>query len=248
MGYVFDFKDSIAYEKWLKAKENEFALKQMDNLLFNLLKPIKNNSILDIGCGTGRNLLSFVEKGLDASGIDASVYMTDIASKNLGDKARIYTGFGEDLPFDDNSFNYSSIITSIEFSDNYKVMIEEACRVTKDRLVIIFLNKYAFKSIERLIRSFFFSGSYGKIKFFSIWELKYFIKSILGDVPIKWQTALQLPVGQKTAQKIESFPFTSKSPIGTFAGICVTLTPRFRTTPLKLKAVSRFAEGVTVFF
>jgi ubiquinone/menaquinone biosynthesis C-methylase UbiE len=247
MGYVFNFKDSINYQKWIEAEENSLALMKLDSLLFSLLKPVNGNSILDIGCGTGRNLLSFIETGLDTTGIDPSVYMNDIASNAVENRAKIYNGFGEDLPFDDNSFNYSSIILTLEFAENYKKMLEEAARVTKDKVVIIFLNKYAIKSIERRIKSLFSSSIYNKAKFFSIWELKQIMKNMLGDVPTKWETALQLPGQNKTMQKIDALPFAQKSPIGTFAGLSVILKPRFRTTPLRLKVKtgSRVFSGAT---
>jgi len=243
MGYVFDFNDAKAYQKWFNDPKNRLTFEFENRLLFYLLKPVKNSSVLDIGCGIGTNILSFLEKGLDVTGIDPSVYMLDIASKNIGHSAQIHRCFGEDLPFDDNSFNYSCLITSLEFVDNPRKTIEEACRVAKDKLFIGFLNRYALRGIERRVKGIFSPTIYNKARFFSIWELKYIIKSLLGDVPIEWRTVCHLPSAKgKIGLKIENSPILQKCPFGAFAGIVVFLKPKFRTRPLELKYPSRVQQ------
>ena len=78
---VFDFKDAIAYEQWLKKPETKVALELETRLMQTLLQPMRGESVLDIGCGTGASLWAFLRMDLLATGLDPSSYMLDIASQ-----------------------------------------------------------------------------------------------------------------------------------------------------------------------
>lgn len=236
MGYVFNFHDAIAYEQWFNKPQNRFFFDLEKRLMLDMLKPIRGDSVVDIGCGTGANLLAFTETGLQVTGLDPSPYMLDIAAKNLGNRADLHRGFAEDLPFDDNSFNYACLITTLEFVDDPQKALEEACRITKDKIFIGVLNRYAIKGIQRRIKGMFIKTVYNRAKFFSVWELKQIIRTILGDVPISWRTTCQLPIMHgNIAYRIEQLSLLQKCPFGAFAGMVVTLVPRYKTRILPLK-------------
>jgi ubiquinone/menaquinone biosynthesis C-methylase UbiE len=204
--------------------------------MLDMLKPVRGDSIIDIGCGIGANLLSFVEMGLQATGLDSSPYMLDIAAKNLGNRVDLHRGFAEDLPFDDNSFNYACLITTLEFVEDPQKALEEACRITKDKIFIGVLNRYSIKGIQRRIKGMFVKTVYNRGKFFSVWELKQIVRTVLGDVPISWRTTCQLPVIHgNIASRIEQLSLLQRCPFGAFAGMVVTLAPRFKTRPLPLR-------------
>ncbi len=248
MGYVFNFTDAIAYEQWFEDPCNRVAAELEWRLMLEMLNPPVGNSLLGIGCGTGASLLRMFENGLQVTGLDPSPYMLDIAKKRLGNRVDLYRGVAEDLPFDDNSFNHSCLVTTLEFVENPGKAIEEACRVTKDSLFIGVLNRYAIKGIERRVKGIFSETIYNRAQFFSIWELKRTIKSIVGDVPISWRTVCLFPASTgKISDKIERSKLIQRCPFGAFAGIVVTLVPRFRTRPLpityKTKHTTRTVTG-----
>ncbi|MBL7207820.1 MAG: class I SAM-dependent methyltransferase [Desulfobacterales bacterium] len=235
MGYVFNFHDAIAYEQWFNKPQNRFFFDLEKRLMLDMLKPVRGDSVIDIGCGTGANLLSFVEMGLQVTGLDPSPYMLDVAAKKLGNRADLHRGFAEDLPFDDNSFNYACLVTTLEFVENPQKALEEACRITKDKIFIGVLNRYAIKGIQRRIKGMFIKTVYNRAKFFSVWELKQIIRTILGDVPISWRTTCQLPVMHgNIASRIEH-SLLQRCPFGAFAGMVVTLVPRYKTRTLPLR-------------
>lgn len=126
MGYIFDFNDAVNYDQWYDQPRNSFAADLESRLMLDMLKPMDGNSLLEIGCGTGASLLPFLNKGLRITGIDPSQYMLDIAFKKVGHRVDLHRGFAEDLPFDDNSFNYACFITTLEFVDDPRKAIEEA--------------------------------------------------------------------------------------------------------------------------
>ena len=233
MGHVFDFKDAKSYEQWLEAPNNQPAAALEKQLLIDLLKPLPGKTVLDIGCGTGASLMPLIEAGLQATGLDPSPYMLDIAAKNLGHRVELHRGIAEDLPFDDNSFNYACLITTLEFVEDPRRTIEEACRVARNKIFLGVLNRYSIRGIQLRVSGMFTKNIFNRARFFSVWELKQLIRAQMGDVPITWRTVCHLPkLSGKIAHKIERFSLTQRCPFGMFAGMVVTPVPRFITKPL----------------
>ena len=236
MGYVFDFNDATSYDQWFKEPKNQYIIKLEEKLLVKLLRPEKGESVLDIGCGTGQSLKKFTAMGLSCTGIDPSPYMLDIGLKNLGNRVDFYRGYAEDLPFDDNSFNHACLVTTLEFVENPQKAIEEACRVAKDCLYIGTLNRFALQGLQRRFKILFGESIYRHARFFSVWELKRQIRSLLGDIPITWRTVNPIPFGpQRFIRHIDENSIIQFSPFGTFAGMVTTLVPRYKTRPLSLR-------------
>ena len=245
MGYVFDFKDAIAYDKWLDNQNNLFTNDLETCILFELLRPASGETVLDIGCGTGNIFHPLLEKGIQVTGIDPSPYMLDIAGKKAENRVDLYRGFAEELPFEDNSFNHACLITTLEFTNNPKQALEEAFRVAKDRVFIGVLNRYAIKGVQRRVQGIFTKTIYNRAQFFSIWEMKQLVWEILGDVPVSWRTVCQFPASsRKLTMKIERSSIVQRFPFGTYVGIVVTLIPKVRTRPLALKYRSRLTTSI----
>jgi SAM-dependent methyltransferase len=59
---------------------------------------VRGGTALDVGCGTGRSLLALRDAGFEASGIDPSRGMMDIARERLGANARLEIGGLPQLP------------------------------------------------------------------------------------------------------------------------------------------------------
>jgi ubiquinone/menaquinone biosynthesis C-methylase UbiE len=246
MGLIFDYKASREYDYWYRDPKNRFVADLEDELMFRLLAPKAGERLLDIGCGTGRHLLMFAEMGLNVTGLDASAHMLDLAKKRLRHRAELYEGIAEDLPFEDNSFDVSIMVTTLEFVEDTRKAIAEACRVTKDRLFIGVLNRYAPKAIERRIKGIFLETIYNRARFFSVWGLARQVRDVVGKTPIRRGTVHHLPVFLKTySRPIERCSFVQKSPFGTFIGMVVTLVPRFRTQPLPIEYVRKPRSAVS---
>jgi ubiquinone/menaquinone biosynthesis C-methylase UbiE len=245
MGYVFDFQDAKRYDQWFLRRKNRLAADLESRLMLGMLDPVAGESVLDIGCGTGASTAPLLERGLDATGIDPSPYMLDILSETLGDRISLYRGFAEDLPFDDNSFNHACLFTSLEFVDDPKKALAEAFRVAKDRVFIGFLNRYALTGIGRRVKGIFTPTIYNRATFFSVWEIKSMVRELMGPVPVCWRTVCQFPGPWGTWMKqIEGSGLVQRFPFGTFAGIVVTLVPRFRTRPLAIRYQPNKVGGV----
>ncbi len=244
MGHVFDFKDAKSYEQWLENPSNRPAAALEKQLLIDMLKPLPGKTVLDIGCGTGASLMPLIEAGLQATGLDPSPYMLDIAAKNLGHRVELHRGIAEDLPFDDNSFNYACLITTLEFVEDPQRAIEEACRVARNKIFLGVLNRYAIRGAQLRISGIFTKSIFNHARFFSVWELKQLIRAQMGDVPISWRTVCHLPMlTGKIAHKIEGFSLMQRCPFGMFAGMVVTLVSRFITKPLTVSYRTKQTTG-----
>ena len=244
MGHVFDFNEAIAYDQWMNKPHTRKAFMLEAGLMRDLLQPMRGETILDIGCGSGACLKAVLEMGLHVTGLDPSTYMLDIALEKIGNRADLYRGFGEDLPFDDNSFSYGCLFTTLEFVDDPQKVLEEAFRVAKDRVFIGVLNRYAIKGIQRRVKGIFTPSIFKHARFFSVWELKQLIRSILGNVPVSWRTVCQLPTNSgEFVNSLEQSKIIQRCPFGAFAGIVVTVVPQFKTRPLTMRYQAKNPGG-----
>lgn len=236
MGYVFDFKDAKMYERWHREPERKSESERECHLMIEMLRPAPGETLLDIGCGIGIHFEALLSRGIHPTGFDASPYMLDLCFQRFGNRIDLYRGHAEDLPFDDNSFNHAILMTTLEYADDPRQAVAEACRVAKDRVFIGVLNRYAIKSLQRRVAGIFSESIFNKAQFFGIWELKRTILSVAGTVPITWRTINQLPaVCGELAQNLEYSPIVQRCPFGTFLGMVATLIPRFRTRTLALR-------------
>ncbi len=91
----------------------------------NKLLPLEDKKILEIGCGTGTNLLNFLKLGFTP----ANIYANDLieerlehAKKVLPSEVKIFTGNALDLNFNDNSFDivFQSMVFSSILDKDFK--------------------------------------------------------------------------------------------------------------------------------
>ena len=120
--------------------------------------------------------------------------MLDIGREKMQHRADFYRGFGEDLPFEDNSFHYVSLITSLEYVNDPEKVLKEASRVAKDKIFIGIYNRYAVRCIQLKMKGLFSETIYNRAKFFSIWEIRKMLRNLLGDVPVAWKTTGPFPL------------------------------------------------------
>lgn len=252
MGYIFDFNNTNAYVAWCDKARQMYDFKLQTALMMKMLSPLPGRNILDIGCGGGRCFAPLMDHGLQLTGVDPSPYMLDLAMDKFKSRVELHRAFGEDLPFEDNTFNYSIMMTSLEFMDRPGKAIEEACRVTRDKIFIGVFNKYAPLNILRRTKGFFCHNTLSYARFFGIWELKKIIHAIMGPVPVSWNTTLAIPFSRsRPAAYLEQCAVIQKSPWGTMVGMSIIPIPRFRTRPLSLRIhrnrpcgpVTGFARG-----
>ena len=231
MGRVFDRGFARLYEEWLNSSEVVSLDRLSTELIMRLLQPKKGERVLDIGCGTGNHLLIFYRIGLDVTGLDASSYMVDIARSRLGHRASLEVGRAEDLPFEDNEFDITTLILTLEFLDNPLAVLREAGRVTRDRIFVGVLNSLSVSCILQKLSALFHDSIFQGVHTFTLWELKGLVQRAYGEVPIKWGSVQMLPfLPKRHAEGIERSSLMQSQPFGTFLGLACTMTYSLTTS------------------
>jgi len=239
MGRIFDYNESMMLDEMHQKYQNCLGYKLEQDFIRTNFNPVYRDTALVIGCGTGHCLPVLTERGLQLTGTDPSTYMIDICKKYLHNKISLKKCHPEQLPFDDNSFNNSFLFSTLEFSENPEKVLEEAFRVTKDKVYIGVHNKFSIYSAKNSVSKFFTTTPYTGSNLFSIWDIKKIIKKHLGQVPVTWRTIQHFPeFTERFLSRLENMGMLHMTPFGSYICMIVIPYPTYRTTPLKLKLKS----------
>lgn len=123
---------SKEYDKWHQQQVHKFdpSVGKLYNPSLNFLKPRAGGKLLDIGCGQGQFLKLSEERGLVPFGIDISPKAVELAQK-MAPNSQIRVGVAEELPWEDNYFDYITCWGSLEHFLNPGAAVTEMARVLK---------------------------------------------------------------------------------------------------------------------
>ena len=139
-------KNRTSYDVESKVESFHWWFVVRRKLLKSILSSVKfqkNSITLDIGCGTGSNLRALVSAGLDAIGLDRSIYaLTLIRSK---EKFPLLVGDLNDLPIKTKSIGLIIAMDILEHLDDDAKGIIESYRVLKeDGMLILTVPAFRF--------------------------------------------------------------------------------------------------------
>jgi len=236
MGIIFDKNIAGFYESWRRSYQGQTIERSIEKQILTFLDPRPGERVLDIGCGTGNHMIIFNKLGLNVSGIDASPYMLDKAGERLGKRCTLKKGMAEALPFDDNEFDLTVLINTLEFLDDPLEALREAGRVTNRKIFIGVLNGFSWNGLLKRIKGYFGDPLFNHVKFYNLWHIKSLFRDAYGDTPVSWGCINIYPSfieGRGPVSKI--FTECRYSPFCYFLCISVTMTYQIRTKNLPLK-------------
>jgi ubiquinone/menaquinone biosynthesis C-methylase UbiE len=113
--------------------------------LFNMLKPLKIKTILDVGCGEGFTLKKLKEKGIGENneGIDYSKDAVEIGNR-IYPHLKIKQGDVYNLNYKDDAFDLSICTEVLEHLNNPTKAVKEIMRVTSKYIVFSVPNEPFF--------------------------------------------------------------------------------------------------------
>ena len=91
----------------------------------------RGGKVLEVGCGTGCDLLQFARNGADAVGIDITPAHIRLAQQRVGKSAQVCFGDGAAIPFGNACFDYVYSTGVLHHLDNPRAMVEEILRVLR---------------------------------------------------------------------------------------------------------------------
>jgi ubiquinone/menaquinone biosynthesis C-methylase UbiE len=170
------------YDRWYE--ENRFVyLSELEAL--KKVVPRKGKG-LEIGVGTGR----FAQPLGVSYGIDPSEKMLEIARRR---GIKTFVGKGENLPFDEDEFDFVLIVITLCFVDNPEQVISESRRVLKDdgRLIVGIVDKDSHLGKFYLEKKKEGHRFYKEANFFSAKEIMELLKKYNFKKIVTFQTIFQ---------------------------------------------------------
>lgn len=134
-----DYYDEISqgYEKLHKEEQlNKLSIVK------KYIKPKSNEKLLDVGCGTGISS----DFNCIVYGIDSSEELISILKRNERNVISCI-GYAEDLPYDDNFFDYVISLTAIQNFNDIEKGLMEMKRVGKSCFIVTFLKNSPKKEL-----------------------------------------------------------------------------------------------------
>src|SRR3989344_1176617 len=129
------------YEGWYETARGHWIAQREFDLMMRLLRPPAGSTLLDVGCGTGHFTRRFAAVGLHVTGLDPDAAMLDYAHRRGGADYRLGTATA--LPFDDNSFDYVTAVTSLCFITDAEQALREMWRVARRAALLGLLNHHS---------------------------------------------------------------------------------------------------------
>ena len=115
-----------------------------------------NEKVLEIGCGTGCDLLQFARHGATAVGIDVTPRHVQLARLRAKGDAEIHLSLANagSLPFRDSSFDYVYSHGVLHHMDNPRGAVEEIFRVLRPegRFNVMLYSRWSLAALEYLVR------------------------------------------------------------------------------------------------
>jgi len=127
----------LGAERFLSSRTTETGLTGFPNreieqpIMFELVPTdLKGKKLLDIGCGPGIHLKTYLERGAKGFGIDISSKMIELAKKHCPD-AEFKVGSAYKLEFEDNSFDIITSSLVLDHLQDFEKAAKEIQRVLK---------------------------------------------------------------------------------------------------------------------
>jgi len=167
--------NTTSYENWCSTDLGRYGIIKQKQIIKLSVSPLtrRGQSMLQIGCANVSILDLLCRSRFNVTAIDNNLELLSIAKKQIKNRADFnYANFTA-LPYDDNHFDYVSIVNILEFCKQPHEIIKEALRVCKKSLIICALNPWSLTYFcNRAFQHFNHSKNYYvfHLKYHSAWQ------------------------------------------------------------------------------
>lgn len=137
-------------EAWYATPMGRHVLFRERMLISHMLTswPRRNHTLLEMGCGAGHFLELFWNAGFDVTAIDERDECLALAREKVGQRVTLRQGSLEHMPFDDDDFDFVTIVTALEHMAYPETVLREAFRVATHGVLILFFNSWSVYRCE----------------------------------------------------------------------------------------------------
>jgi ubiquinone/menaquinone biosynthesis C-methylase UbiE len=115
----------------------ELVKQTQEKLVFSRLPEVKGWKVADIGAGTGRLTIPFLELGAEVTACDASQHMLDVLEEKVKNpNLKTVRIDAQQLTFPDRSFDCVLSFRLLMHVVDWKKALAEICRISRDWVVI----------------------------------------------------------------------------------------------------------------
>ena len=140
-------------EAWYDTPAGKHVLSRERLLIAHMLScwPRRNHTLLEMGCGGGHFLELFWNAGFDVTAIDERQDCLDMARERIGHRATLRQGSLEHGPFDDDEFDFVTLVTVLEHMEYPEIVLREAFRVARHGVLVLFYNSWSLYHLEQAV-------------------------------------------------------------------------------------------------
>lgn len=234
----YEKKRSASYPRGACPKARRFAMAMQLELLEAALAPWPRRQapMLEVNCGNGAFLHFLWQSGFDVHGSEADADLRLRAQKRAVPGVEIYAADDQDLPFDNDAFDWVIVHLKTEDAGGIATCANEAARLARRGIMITFWNSASLPAICWRL-SHVRTWSPNSAPWWLVWrEL-----NRLGLGPVATMSTLAAPV---CAWRRQWNPGGSLSglPLGAWCAVRLDIKSGRPVTPLPLRLNLRLAQ------
>jgi SAM-dependent methyltransferase len=200
------------YDAWYDTPRGRWVGRTEYLLVRSLLDLRSNETVLDVGCGTGWFTRRVVGDGAQAVGLDRDAGALAFAREHCAGDTSYVRGDATALPFADASFDAVLSITALCFVAQWPRALREIVRVARRRFALGLLNRHSLLWLDKGRQGG--SGAYRGAH----WHTRAEIGAVLNVLPVRdvrYRDGVFLPSGSCLARALER-ALPSRLPLGSF--------------------------------
>jgi SAM-dependent methyltransferase len=200
------------YESWYRTPRGRWIADTEYRLLARHLAARRNETVLDIGAGTGQFTRRFAAEGHPVIAVDTNCSWLQFAARNRAGEERFVAADATRLPLADKSMDVTVSVTALCFIRDQRRAIAELIRVTRRRFALGLLNRRSllFREKGRSGGAGAYAGAH--------WHTEDEAHALFADLPVenlRVQTAIASASGGVLARAVERL-LPSRWPWGAF--------------------------------
>jgi SAM-dependent methyltransferase len=213
------------YDEWYDEPWERYADAVERKLLLRLLRPRCDETVLDVGCGTGRYLRWLRGLGLLALGVDISEPMLGASRRADRTSPAAAVADGAHLPFAHASFDVAIAVSVLEFLREPWALLVEMRRVARRGLFLGVLNQRSLWA-KTLCRQDHPILRHARL--YTPEGLADLLRAAMPGARLRLRTTLLAtpsarPLGQAFARLVDAMPWAWRLPWGAYIGVAVDL-------------------------